>query len=163
MSRWIVAAVLFAAIPAQAADPPGLVHMTEEQQRTVKLQTAAAERRPITESVRVPGSITYDLGHVAILRPFGQGRVTRILVAPSEVVAAGQVLVELDMPSLLTAEQDLLTARRPGERIPGGRFCRPRRVEPRGAAGAGRLDGAGRGGPAQAGAGASRCQRRGRP
>ena len=105
---WQVAAALLLAAPAMAADPPGLVHMSAEQQKTVRLHLATAERRPISEPVRVTGNVTYEASHVAILRPFGEARLTRVMVEPGDVAAAGQVIAELEMPSLLTAEQDLL-------------------------------------------------------
>ncbi len=92
------------------ADPPGVVRMTDEQQKTIGLQFARADRRPITEPVRVAGSVAYDPGHVAVLRPFAQARVVHLLVQPGDVVAPGQRLAELDMPELATAQQDLATA-----------------------------------------------------
>ena len=107
---WQVVAALLLAGPAMAADLPGLVHMSAEQQKTVGLHMAPAERRPISEPVRVTGNVTYEPSHLAILRPFGEARLTRIMVTPGDVAAAGQVVAELEMPSLLTAEQDLLAA-----------------------------------------------------
>lgn len=92
-------------------DPPGLVHMSAEQQKTVGLDTVAAQRQPITEPVRVPGSVAYDPGHVALLRPFGQSRVVRLLVQPGEVVAANQVVAEFEMQGLIDVQQQLAASR----------------------------------------------------
>ncbi len=91
-------------------DPPGVVRMSDEQQKTVKLQTARADRRPITEPVNVPGTVAFDQGHVATLRPLAQARVLRLLVQPGDPVRAGQPLAELDIPSLTTAQTGLLAA-----------------------------------------------------
>ncbi len=114
----LAVALLLLAAPARAedaksapADPPGVVRMSGEQQKTVRLDLARAERRPITEPVRVPGAVTFDPGHVAVLRPFGQARVLRLLAQPGDVVAGGQRLADLDMPGLGTMEQDLAAAR----------------------------------------------------
>ncbi len=91
-------------------DPPGVVRMSDEQQTTVKLQTAHADRRPITEPVNVPGTVAFDQGHVATLRPLAQARVLRLLVQPGDPVRAGQPLADLDIPSLTTAQTGLLAA-----------------------------------------------------
>ena len=113
--RWLAAAVagcLAAAHPAHAAGtaPPGRVEITAEQQKTVQLQMARAERRPITQPVHVTGTVGFDPGHVAILRPPGQARIIRLLVQAGDVVAAGQPLAEIDLPGLATTEQDLAAA-----------------------------------------------------
>ena len=97
--------------PDKPADPPGVVRMSTEQQRTVQLLTSRAESRPITEPVRVPGAVMFDPGHVAVLRPFNQARVMRLLVGVGDRVTAGQPLADLDMPSLATYQQDLVAAR----------------------------------------------------
>lgn len=115
------APLLLAAVLAMAAgrdppkdasqDPPGVVRMSDEQQGTVKLRTARAERRPITEPVHVPGTVAFDQGHVATLRPLAQARVLRLLVQPGDPVRPGQPLAELDIPSLTTAQTSLTAAR----------------------------------------------------
>jgi len=111
----LAALLLAAAAPGdqkgKAPEPPGVVHMSTEQQKTVKLQTARAERRAITEPVRVPGAVAFDQGHVAVLRPLAQARVLRLLAQPGDTVRVGQVLAELDIPSLVNAEQGLAAAR----------------------------------------------------
>lgn len=96
---------------AVRAEPAGLLSMTPEQQKTIGLQTARAVREEITEPVRLPGNVTFDPGHVALLRPFAQARVVRLLVQPGNVVAARQPLAELDMPGLADLQQSLFAAR----------------------------------------------------
>ena len=105
-----LAAVLLGPGSARA-DRPGLVSMTPEQQKTIGLQTTRAVREEITEPVRLPGTVTFDPGHVALLRPFQQARVVRLLVQPGDVVAAHQPLAELDMPGLADLQQSLFAAR----------------------------------------------------
>jgi cobalt-zinc-cadmium efflux system membrane fusion protein len=95
---------------AFAKDPPGLVHMSDEQRKTIGLQMATAERQQIAEPVRLPGVVTFDPGHVAVLRPFAQARVLRLLVQPGDSVAAGQPVAELDMPMLAESEQNVFAA-----------------------------------------------------
>ena len=101
-----------AAAPDKASqDPPGMVTMTAEQQHTVKLQTALVTRQAITEPIRVPATIGFDIGHVAVLRPLAPARVLRLLVAPGDRVNAGQALARLQIPSLVDAEERLASAR----------------------------------------------------
>ena len=82
--------------PSQPRDPPGIVRMTAEQQKTIGLKTARVEPRAITEPVQVPGTIMFDQGHVAILHTLAQARVLRLLVQPGDPVQVGQPLAELD-------------------------------------------------------------------
>lgn len=109
----MVAAALLLSSPALAAGDkqPDTVKMTAEQQKTVGLMTAKAEREAITEPVRLPGLVNFDPGHVAVLRPFGQARVVRLLVQPGDVVAAKQPVVEVEMPGLTDLQQNLAASR----------------------------------------------------
>jgi len=79
--------------------------MTAEQQKTIGLKTEQAARQPITEPVHLPGAVGFDPGHVAILRPFAQARVVRLLVQPGDTVAAKQAVVEVEMPMLAELQQ----------------------------------------------------------
>lgn len=107
--------LLIAAAPpkqdSQNKAPPDVVTMTAEQQHTIGLQTTTAQRRPITEPVRAPGTIAFDPGHVAVLRPLAQARVTKLLVQPGDQVRANQPLATLEMPSLISEEENLASAR----------------------------------------------------
>jgi len=97
--------------PAPPQDPPGLVRMSAEQQKTAGLQTVRVAAREITEPLRVPGTVAFDQGHVAVLRALGQARVLRLLAQPGDKVRAGQPLAEVYMPSLADAEANLAAAR----------------------------------------------------
>lgn len=109
----VAAGLLLAPALGWAAPPAPMgttVSMTPEQQKTVGLQTARAMRQEITQPVRLPGTVAFDPGHVAVLRPIEQARVTRLLVQPGDVVAARQPLAELDMPGLADQQQNLFGA-----------------------------------------------------
>lgn len=113
MNRHIILAALLFGSPALAAGgkQPDSVEMTVEQQKTVGLKTAPAQREAITEPVRLPGLVSFDPGHVAVLRPFGEARVVRLLVQPGDVVAAKQAVVEVEMPGLTDLQQNLVASR----------------------------------------------------
>ena len=110
-AAWLLIAAAPDSQNSHQKDPPGSVMMSQEQQRTVGLRTARVERRPITEPVRVPATIAFDQGHVAVLRPLVPARVVRLLVQPDDAVHAGQALATLDIPSLVIAEENLASAR----------------------------------------------------
>ena len=111
----LVLAGLLLGAPSLAAESgdkqPGPVTMTAEQQKTVGLKTAPALRQEITKPVRLPGLVDFDPGHVAVLRPFEQARVVRLLVQPGDVVAAHADLAVLEMPGLSTLQQNLAATR----------------------------------------------------
>lgn len=108
----ILLSVLLLGSPALAADKqPGMVKMTAEQQKTIGLKTAAAQREAITEPVRLPGLVSFDPLHVAVLRPFGEARVVRLLVQPGDMVVAKQPVVEVEMPGLTDLQQNLVASR----------------------------------------------------
>ncbi len=91
----------------QAQDPPGVVRMSAEQQRTIKLQTARATRRPITEVVRVPGTVGFDEQQVAVIRPLALSLVVQLLARSGDTVQPGQTLADLEIPTLLEAQDSL--------------------------------------------------------
>jgi cobalt-zinc-cadmium efflux system membrane fusion protein len=102
-------ALVLLALPA--ASPDGVVHLSADQQKTIKLATAAAEMRRITEPVHMPGAVGCDEAHLAVLRPLSQGRLVRLFARPGDRVRAGQILAELDVPSLTDAEDRLAAAK----------------------------------------------------
>lgn len=110
--RFVMLAALLLGAPAVAADKqPDMVKMTAEQQKTIGLKTAQTRREAITQPVRLPGLVDFDPGHVAVLRPFGQARVVRLLVQPGDIVAANQAVVEVEMPGLTDLQQTLTASR----------------------------------------------------
>ncbi len=96
--------------PDSPKDPPGIVRMSADNQRTVGLKLVRAGRGRITQPVQAPGAVAFDEGHVARLRPLAQGRVLRLLAAPGDAVQPGQPLAELDTPGLSDARDALATA-----------------------------------------------------
>ncbi len=95
----------------QPKDPPGLIRMSPEQQKTVGLKTTRVSAREITEPMRVPGTLAFDPSHVGVVRSLAQARVLRLLAQPGDQVRAGQSLAEIYMPSLADAEANLTAAR----------------------------------------------------
>ena len=96
--------------PTPPDDPPGIVRMNPDAQRSIGLKVERAGRGRITQPVQAPGTVAFDEGHVARLRPLAQGRVLRLLAAPGDAARTGQPLAELDTPSLSDARDTLAAA-----------------------------------------------------
>ncbi|MBK1657122.1 efflux RND transporter periplasmic adaptor subunit [Paracraurococcus ruber] len=96
--------------PAGAAAPPPLpaeVALSPEAARNFGLRTAAAERRPLTRSVRVTGSVGFNELRLAHIQPLARGRVQAVEVAIGDRVRAGQRLAILDALDLAEARHQL--------------------------------------------------------
>ncbi len=111
LAAGLAALLLLGGAGNDAQPTPGVVRMSKQQQQTVNLQLARAAERPISQPVRVPGAVAFDEAHVAMLRPLAPARVERLLVQPGERVKAGQTLAELSVPSLVSAQEGLASAR----------------------------------------------------
>ncbi len=93
---------------ARAADHA--VTMSPAQQRTIGLATATVSLRPMVRSLRVPGRIEFDPGHVAGLRPLETVRVLRLLVRPGDPVRSGQAVLLMSSPRVAADEAALPSA-----------------------------------------------------
>ena len=77
----------------------------EAKTPVVTVRTAVVVARPFEETIPAIGSVVPRPGHFAALAAPGPTRVTRVLVAPGDRVAAGETLVELDLTAFRAAEQ----------------------------------------------------------
>ena len=65
-----------------------------------------------TGGLEVPGQVDFDPARVAIVSPRASGRLEQLLVVPGDRVGAGQTVALVQSPSFLTAQNDVLQARR---------------------------------------------------
>ena len=114
MMRLLLGLLLLLAHAAMAADqpkdPPGIVTMSPDAQRGVKLATAPAHQQRIVQTLQVPGTAMFDERRVAHLHPFGQGRVITLNVGLGDAVHVGQRLATLDFADLTDARNGLAAA-----------------------------------------------------
>ena len=96
-----------------ASEATNPVHLTAEEARRIGVTYATAERKTLTREVRAVGNVTYDETNLAIVNPKIEGWVERLHVdftgAP---VRAGQPLMEVYSPMLVSAQEELILARR---------------------------------------------------
>ncbi len=114
--------------PGAVAAPPeidtteavsrGMVHLTAEQERALGVTYTMAMRVSASSEIRTVGRIDAPEQNIADITPKIDGFVERLFVATTgEAVRRGQILLSIYSPSLVAAQEELLTARRLVERI----------------------------------------------
>ncbi len=95
---------------AKAAQP---VHLTPEAARRIGVTYATAEVRPFRRTLRTVASVTYDETRLAEVDPKVEGWVDRLFVDfTGAAVKKGLPLLTVYSPMLVTAQEELLLARR---------------------------------------------------
>ena len=89
------------------------VQLTDREARTIGVTFATVERKALDRQVRTVGNVEYDETRLATVNPKIDGWVERLYVdftgAP---VRRGQPLMEVYSPKLVTAQEELILARR---------------------------------------------------
>ena len=89
------------------------VMLTADQSRRIGVTYAVAALGTLEQEVRTVGQITYDETRIQAIAPKIDGWVERLLVnATGQPVSAGQPLFTIYSPMLVTAQEELLLARR---------------------------------------------------
>jgi multidrug efflux pump subunit AcrA (membrane-fusion protein) len=91
------------------------VTLSEAAARTARIGVEMPRREQISAvgaGMEVPGQVEFDPSRVAIISPRTGGRLERMLQVPGDRVAAGQVVAYVQSTAYLTAQNDLLQARR---------------------------------------------------
>jgi Cu(I)/Ag(I) efflux system membrane fusion protein len=94
------------------------VHLNADQERSLGIVYTTVGRSTLSRSIRTVGLIRAPEPNVADVTPKVDGFVEELFVATTgESVRAGQPLLSLYSPSLVAAQEELLTARRLLDRI----------------------------------------------
>lgn len=89
------------------------VHLTADAARRIGVTYATAERRASVQEVRAVGNVIYDETRLATVNPKIEGWVERLHVEfTGAPVRAGQPLMEVYSPMLVSAQEELILARR---------------------------------------------------
>ncbi len=97
-----------------AATAP-LVTLSEAAALTARIVVETPRRERVSavgDGMEVPGQVEFDPSRVAIISPRTGGRLERLLQVPGDRVAAGQVVAYVQSTAYVTAQNDLLQARR---------------------------------------------------
>ena len=98
------------ASPTGALEP---VHLDAEAQRRIGVTFATVERRSLTVAVRAVGTVTYDETRLTTVSPKVEGWAERLYVDfTGKAVRQGEPLLELYSPALVSAQEELILARR---------------------------------------------------
>ncbi len=93
---------------------------TEAGRKLMEIETAPVERRFVEARIRMVGKIEYDETRLAYITAWVPGRLDRLFVDYTGVsVRKGDHLVELYSPELLSAQEELLQAKRAVENLRG--------------------------------------------
>jgi Cu(I)/Ag(I) efflux system membrane fusion protein len=89
------------------------VTLTAEQSRRIGVTYAVVTLAPVRREVRTVGLVTFDETRVKTISPKVEGWIERLLVNyTGQFVARGQPLLTIYSPMLVTAQEELLLARR---------------------------------------------------
>ncbi|HUF88644.1 MAG TPA: efflux RND transporter periplasmic adaptor subunit [Gemmatimonadota bacterium] len=96
----------------------GSIRLTADEIRTFGVTFGTAERRPIERTIRAIGRVDFDETRMAYVTPKFGGFVERLHVDfEGKPVSRGQPLLEIYSPELVSAQEELLLARRLGEKV----------------------------------------------
>lgn len=105
---------------AGAAGPRELT-VSAAAAKLMDVETVPVERRAVTTRVRMVGKVEYDETRLAYITAWIPGRLDRLFVDYTGIpVRAGDHLVSLYSPQLLTAQEELLQAVKAAEKISAG-------------------------------------------
>jgi Cu(I)/Ag(I) efflux system membrane fusion protein len=95
-----------------------MVHLTADQERALGVTYATVERGPLTRTIRTVGEIGAPEPRIVDVTPKIDGFVEDLFVSyTGESVQRGEPLLTLYSPSLVAAQEELLTARRMLDRV----------------------------------------------
>ena len=89
------------------------LEVSENAMRLADIETARVERRDISRSIALVGKVSFDETRVKTITAWVSGRLDRLYVNYEGVpINKGEHLVDIYSPELLSAQQELLEARR---------------------------------------------------
>ena len=109
-----------AAMAAGASTSARPVTLSDSDARRIGVTFATATRGPLSREVRTVGQITFDETRVRAIAPKIDGWVERLYVnTTGQPVAVGQPLLTIYSPMLVSAQEELLLARRLRDDVKG--------------------------------------------
>lgn len=98
---------------------PREYRLSERAQKLAEVETSLVERRYVSAEIRLAGRVSADETRVAVISAWVPGRLEKLHVAFTGVsVKKGEPMVELYSPELLSAQQELISARRAWRQAP---------------------------------------------
>ena len=96
----------------------GSIRLTADQVRTFGVTFGTAEMRPLEKTIRAVGLVDFDETRMAYVSPKFGGFVERLYVDfTGQPVSKGRPLLEIYSPELVSAQEELLLARRLEEKV----------------------------------------------
>ena len=102
----------------QADPPPGTVKIDAAKQQLIGVTYGTVEHGPLTYSIRAVGKVAVDETKVARIHPKIEGWIEQVNVDfTGRLVRKGERLLSIYSPELLSAEKELLIAKRAQEQL----------------------------------------------
>lgn len=106
------------------------VMLTPEDARRIGVTYAVVTRGPLADEVRTVGLVTYDETRVKTIAPKIDGWVEQLFVSfPGQPVEEGEPLLRIYSPMLVTAQEELLLAKKLASEVGSGTVEAARRAE----------------------------------
>lgn len=107
-------------LKAQEAGMQRRLAVTEEAKALMEIQTSPVERKFVTAEIRMVGKVAYDETRVKYITAWVPGRLDRLFVDYTGIpVKKGEHLVYMYSPEVVSAQEELLQARRTVGEIKG--------------------------------------------
>jgi multidrug efflux pump subunit AcrA (membrane-fusion protein) len=95
------------------APPPGAVKISSEKQQLIGVQYGTVAERPVTETIRAVGRVTYDETKIARIHTKVEGWIDQVFVNfTGKLVEKNQPLISIYSPDLVSTQQEFLIAKR---------------------------------------------------
>jgi multidrug efflux pump subunit AcrA (membrane-fusion protein) len=93
--------------------PPGAVKISPEKQQLIGVQYGKVAERPVTETLRTVGRVTYDETKIARIHTKVEGWIDQVFVNfTGKLVEKNQPLISIYSPDLVSTQQEFLIAKR---------------------------------------------------
>jgi membrane fusion protein, copper/silver efflux system len=88
--------------------------ISDEDQNLMGIRKTEIRKVSFTKTIKIQGKIDYDMGNTSEVETNINGVVESIVADEGKYVKKGELLVEINSPEILAAQQDLIAATRPG-------------------------------------------------
>jgi membrane fusion protein, copper/silver efflux system len=90
------------------------IFISDEDQRLMGIRKTEISRLNFRKTIRVQGKIDYDSDNVSEVETNIKGVVESVVAEDGKYIKKGDLLIEINSPEILAAQQDLIAATRPG-------------------------------------------------
>ena len=103
--------------------PPGTVKISPQKQQLIGVQYGEVREQPISKTIRAVGRLAHDETRIARINPKVSGWIDQVYVNfTGDLVKRGQPIISVYSPDLVSAQQELLIAKKAKDMLGDGPF-----------------------------------------